>query len=99
MNLEPKHILSKRRIGTYKGAPIVEMVSRGGLYVISGKENGKSTVFGIGPHQAIARFVATKNTPELKFSELSKSEPVPEATLESVSAPYFEMTRRANEMV
>ena len=98
MNIELKHIASKRRIGTCKGQPVVEILLKGGLHLVTTLQDGKPKTIGAGPHRAVARWMAQKNEPECSIEELSKDEQVSIAGCLSVEAEYQELVNRWNEM-
>ena len=74
MDIETKHIQSKKEIGTLKGKPVIELVTTGGLHLIIAAKNGKFETLGTGPHRAIARYIAKKKESEIEFNEMAKSE-------------------------
>ena len=89
MNIEPKHIASKRRIGTRKsGEPVIEILLKGGLHLVTTLHGGKPKTIGAGPHRAVARWMAEKNDPEVHIEELSKDEQVSLPGILSVAEEY-----------
>ena len=92
MNIQPKHIASRKRIGTLDGKPVVEAVTTGGLWlVVTQKSDGVYTL-GTGPHRAVARYIARKREPKLEITELSKSEDLLESAILSVAPKYEALT-------
>jgi hypothetical protein len=99
MNIEPKHIASKRRIGTRRsGEPVVEILLKGGLHLVTTIEKGKPKTIGAGPHRAVARWMAEKNDPDITIEELSKDEQVSLPGCLSVEAEYQAIVRNWNGM-
>jgi hypothetical protein len=98
MNIEPKHIASKRRIGTCKGQPVVEILLKGGLHLVTTLQGGKPKTIGAGPHRAVARWMAEKNEPECAIEELSKDEQVSIAGCLSVEREFQAICDNWNRM-
>lgn len=99
IDVKPHHIASKRRIGSRKtGEPVVEILLKGGLHLITTLENGKPKTIGAGPHRAVARWMAEKNDPDITIEELSKSEEITSAGYASVEAEYQQYVSRWNSM-
>lgn len=88
INIEQKHIASKKRIGTLHGQPVVEILLKGGLHLITTLKDGKPATIGAGPHRAVARWMAEKNDPDITIEELSKSEEVSLRGIMSVADEY-----------
>jgi hypothetical protein len=88
MNIEPKHIASKKRIGTLRGQPVVEILLKGGLNLITTLKDGKPKTIGAGPHRAVARWMACKNEEDCVIEELSKDEQVSLSGCLSVEKEY-----------
>ena len=96
MNITRKHIASEKRIGTLKGAPGVEVMTSGGLYMVVYQKSGKVETLGSGPHRAVARYIAQKREPSLEITELSKSDHIDEAAILSVLPKYERLTDELN---
>lgn len=93
MNVQPRHIASKKRIGSRRdGTPVIEVLTKGGLYLVLTHEGGKPKTIGAGPHRAVARFMAEKAEPDITITELSKADYVPEESIRSV-LPKYEAVR------
>lgn len=100
MNIEPKHIASKRRIGTRKsGEPVVEILLKGGLHLVTTLQDGKPKTIGAGPHRAVARWMAEKNDPDIHIEELSKDEQVSLPGILSVEKEYQAICDNWNAML
>jgi hypothetical protein len=99
MNITEKHIASKKRIGSLKGRPVVEVLTTGGLHLVVTEEGGKLKTLGTGPHRAVARWVAQKREPDLLVTELSKSDFVDERAILSVAPRYEALTDRFNALL
>lgn len=94
----PAHIASKKRIGTLDGAPVVELMTTGGLFMVCMNKNGSVETLGTGPHRGVARFLAKKREPRLVVTELSKSDWLDETAILSVADKYERLTERFNEL-
>jgi hypothetical protein len=65
----------KKLIGSLKGAPVYQFVTKGGLVMVAVESELSGTVIlGASPHQAISRYQAESTNPDLEITELSKSE-------------------------
>ncbi len=98
MNVTAKHIQSKKRIGSLDGKPVIEVLTSGGLYMVVCNKNGNLETLGTGPHRAVARFIAEKREPRLEITELSKSDFLDQASIDSVLPKYEALTDRVNEI-
>lgn len=83
------------KIGELDGRPVMEMATKGGLHlVVTIKKNGNTETLGTGSSRALARYVARKMNPELKVTELAKSEEAPAQALGNAAPEFFALTRR-----
>ena len=64
-----------KKVGTLDGDDVVEVMTKGGLCMIVSKtEGGKMKTLGVGPHRAVARYIAKEREgAKLHWTELSKS--------------------------
>jgi flavin-dependent dehydrogenase len=99
VDIQAKHIATKKRIGTLKGKPVVELTTHGGLNLVVTETNGKTTILGSGPHRGVSRWLAMKKEPDLVITELSKSDWLDEASILSVSDRYLALTERMNQII
>ena len=101
MNIQARHIASKRRIGTTKdGQPVVELLLKGGLVLVTTIKNGKPEVCGAGPHRDVAKMMAEKNCgDDLILDELSKSERITPEGYASVEDRYLELRDHWNVLL
>jgi hypothetical protein len=99
MQIQPEHIASKHRIGTLHGQPVVEILLKGGLVLITTVEGGKPKVISAGPHRAVARWMAEKNCEDIVIAELSKGEEVSLAGCQSVEKEYQAICANWNRML
>jgi len=100
MVIQQKHIAQKRRIGNLHGQPVIEILLKGGLVLVTSIKDGKPFTAGLGPHRCVARFMAEKAEPDLELTELSKSE-AGEVSLAGIMSvlPEYEILRdRWNSM-
>lgn len=83
MHITKEHIDYKKVIGKLRknGAPVHEVRTTGGLYLVIASDGKNLRTLGTGPHRAVARFIAEKNEPDLLITDLSKSDSIDEATL------------------
>ena len=58
-----------RKIGTSKGKPVFEILTKGGLAIVV----YKGVILGAAPHIAIAKFQARQKEPYIMWDELSKN--------------------------
>lgn len=99
MEIKPNQIVAKKRIGTCENAPVVELLTNGGLYLVAMLKNGISKICGTGPHKAVARWIAKKAEPKMVITELSKSDYLDEASILSVAPKYEALTAALNNKV
>jgi hypothetical protein len=74
MDISKEQIASKKTIGQYKGKPVLELVTKGGLHMVIAHKDGKHEAIGSGPHSAVARHIASKREPDMQLTELSKAD-------------------------
>src|SRR6267378_438675 len=86
MKIDQNQVESRRQVGTVDGKPLHLFVLKGGLHLIV-KEKGE--ILGAGAHVVIARHIARQHAPNLKWTELNKSDPVEYVQFEKV-IPYYE---------
>ena len=89
-----------KRIGhTSDGEDVFEICTKGGLTMISSKgKNAKMTTLGVGPHRAVARYVAKQRMGDkLQITELSKSEGFIAHSCSNLSE-YLSLTERLNSL-
>ena len=83
-----------KKIGEYEGSPVLQAETKGGLYILMTKSNGRPKTLGTGSHPAIARHIAERDFPEIKLTELSKSESLDPRTLREEAKRFTTLTRR-----
>jgi hypothetical protein len=88
MNVTKEQLACRpKEIGQYKGLPVMEVNTSGGLYMVFAvRKNGSTETLGTGSHRAIARFVAEREHPEIKITELHKNEDLPRWIVERLAA-------------
>lgn len=96
MNIQQKHIQSQKRIGSLGGSPVVEVVTTGGFHMVVTKKGGELLTLGTGPHRSVARHIAKKREPDLFIEEMSKSDHVDVASIESIAPRYEQYTDFCN---
>lgn len=82
MKVLPQEIASKTKIGTLKGKPVFEIALRGGYHIVCTPNGSKVDYLGVGPHRAVARFIAKKTAPDIVINQLAKAD--------YVSPEYFQ---------
>ncbi len=98
MELGREHIEYSKIIGTLDGNDVVEMATTGGLHLITVSKGGKPETLGLGPHRAIARFIARKKFPKIKISDLAKADHIDEVFFLHMVPEFEELTRLFNEV-
>lgn len=95
MDLTPNQLKGKpKQVGELHGNPVLQAETKGGLFILLTKANGKPKTLGTGSHPAVAMHIAERDNPELKLTELSKSESLDPYTLRKESERYLPLTRR-----
>jgi hypothetical protein len=98
MQISADHIAYKKKIGTVGKQPVIELATTGGLHlVVVAKADGEVETLGAGPHRAVARHIAKKRKPEMKITELSKGDHVPEEAFRHLLPEYEQLTDRCNK--
>lgn len=92
IDISEQHIDYKRKVGTLKGKPVVELRTTGGLNLIAVAENGAPKVLGCGPHRAVSRYIAQKKEPDIQWTDLSKSDHVDFSSFEYILPQYEQLT-------
>lgn len=94
MQLQAKHLASKKQVGTLKGKPVFHLETTGGLnlFITADGAGGNAKVLSTGPVRAVARYIAEKREPDLILNELSKSEEMDPYTFLSVVPQYEAIT-------
>jgi hypothetical protein len=76
MQIRPQEIDYKKEIGTLDGHRVMEIGLKGGYHIVCSVNGTKIDYLGVGPHRAVARYMAKKRKPDLQITELAKSEQV-----------------------
>lgn len=84
----------KRQIGKLGSDPVWEIATIGGLHLVVAMRKGKAETLGIGPHRAVARFLAEKREPTLVIHELAKSDYVDPKYFAHLVDDYGQLTLR-----
>jgi hypothetical protein len=98
VNITRKHIASERRIGTLDNKPVLEVGTSGGFWMIVCQKSGGMETLGAGPHRAVARYIALKRQPGLRFMELSKSEELDVAQFVAIVPKYERLVEEINAL-
>ncbi len=77
MLIDDKQIKEREVVGDLDGEPVWQFTTVGGLYVaaLTGK---KKKLLAMAPHPGMLQFMAEKAEPNIKWTELNKSESHPE---------------------
>lgn len=94
MQIQPQEIDYKEQIGTLDGHPVMEVGLKGGLHIVCSVRGPKIDYLGVGPHRAVARFLAKKRKPMLNITALSKADWVDPASFQHLVPRYEAMTER-----
>jgi hypothetical protein len=93
--ITPNQLKGKpKRVGELDGDPVMEVETKGGLFLLMTKKNGESKTLGTGSHPATAAHIAERDFPKLKLTELSKSEKLDPYTLRKEAEKFTPLTRR-----
>lgn len=99
MNITPEQLKGKpKKIGDLDGNPVMEVETKGGLFLVMTKANGKPKTLGVGSHPAVAAHIAERDFPGLKITELSKSEALEPQVLRAEVARSLPLTRRIQSL-
>ena len=99
MNITKEHLANKpKQIGTLDGAPVHEISTTGGLWMVATTKHGKVNLIACGPHRAISRHLAMKKEPGIKFTELAKADYVDVRDFPDLINKYEIMTDRLRAM-
>lgn len=100
IQLEPKQLKGRPvTIGRLNGSPVYRVETKGGLHLVMTKSNdGKPKTLGAGSHPATAIHIAERDNPELKITELTKSESLDPAILSQQVQEYSWLTRKIQEI-
>lgn len=72
-------IVRREQVGTLDGDPVLAVSYIGGLHVVAAVRKNRTDTIAIGPHRAIAKFLAKKAKPSIVWTGLSKSDDYPYA--------------------
>lgn len=89
MNIRASEVDYKKSIGSLNGRPVIEIGLKGGLHLVVCPKGNHVEYLGAGPHRAVARHMAKKHSPDLKITDLTKSDHIePEHFAHLI--PYYE---------
>lgn len=95
MNITPNQLKNKgKKVGFLNGQPVMEFETKGGLFLLMTKMEGKPKTLGAGGHPATAAHIAERDFPNLELTELSKSEALDPYVLRVETDKYTPLTRR-----
>ena len=74
LRISPADVRERRKVGFLEGADVYHLQTKGGYNVFASLDKkGSSRILGVGPHPAVARFMAQKQNPSMKLTDLCKS--------------------------
>lgn len=98
MQIQPQEIDYKERIGeTDDGSPVMELGLKGGLHIVCSVRGPKIEYLGVGPHRAVARYLAKKRQPSIRLTSLAKSDWVDPYTFQHLVPTYESITNAFNK--
>ena len=75
MQIQQQEIDYREKIGeTEDGNPVMELGLKGGLHIVCSVRGPKIDYLGVGPHRAVARYLAKKRQPSIRLTALAKSD-------------------------
>jgi hypothetical protein len=91
MKIDQKQVGDRKQVGTVDGKALHLIVTKGGLHILVKEKDtkGEGEILGAGPHVAIARHLARARAPNLKWTDLNKSDPVEYVQFEK-AIPHYE---------
>lgn len=100
MDVSSKQIKGKpKTVGKSDGKDVQEVHTKGGLaMIIRANGSGGFETLGTGPHRAVARAIANKKAPGIKWTELNKSDYVPPDCYEHLLPKYEALTDRMRQL-
>lgn len=87
-----------KQIGTLDGKPVYEMETIGGYHIVALYKGSKVMPVSVGPHRAVSRFLAEKQEPSIKWTDLEKSAHIPSEFFQDILPEYEELSRRLREL-
>lgn len=87
MKIETEHVAEKKIVGeTHDKDPVYYIVTHGGLHCFFQKTKNEIKTLAMAPHKAVARWMAEKSEPKIKWSEeIEKSEDLMKSDLDLYS--------------
>jgi hypothetical protein len=98
MEIQPQEIAYKKEIGKLKGVPVIEVGLKGGLHLVMVARKGKAETLGVGPHRAVARYIAKKKEKDLELTELTKADYVDPRHFEFCLEEYETLTNTVRKL-
>ncbi len=90
--IKETEISYRKAVGKVDGSDVMEMATRGGLHLIILNKGGSFETLGVGPHRAVARFIADQNKPGIKWIQLAKSDHVSRESILPLLPKYTSLT-------
>lgn len=84
-------------MGILGGAPVWEIHTIGGYVLVSSTRDNKPETLGVGSHRALARHIAKKRAPDLRWTDLAKADHVDYAHYASLLPAYEALTDRVRQ--
>lgn len=101
MDLNAKHLAKQIRVGTKGGKPVFHLETTGGLSIFAvkkGDAKGDFETLSVGPHVAVARFIAKRDHRDLVLDQIAKSEEVPVRAMAHQIPVAERLTARMREL-
>lgn len=95
MNLDKNQLAGDPiKIGLLHGKPVFQVVTKGGFYMDIVAKDGSFKTLGTGSHHYLARHIAEKNEPSIKWTDLKKGDFVPFEDIAFLVPKYEAITNR-----
>lgn len=98
MTIPGNQVSSRRRIGSSAGKAVFGVALIGGLHIVALAKQGGMEILGLGSHPAVARYIAMRNAPDIKYDELMKSGEPQYDDFKDLLPLYVEMTRQMRQI-
>ena len=99
MLIPANQVSYRKRIGTSAGKAVFGVGVIGGLHLVALHKDGSDfKILGAGSHRAVARYIAQRNSPDIRYDELIKSGEPQYADFVDILPKYEELTRRIMEI-
>lgn len=94
MLIPEDQVLNKKVIGKLKDSKVLQINTIGGLSLVVLAKGVNGETLGVASHPAIARYIASKRSPDIEWTELSKSEVVDSVHFQHLLPKYEALTEQ-----